>query len=73
MCNREEYFEDGFNEITESNIDKMLKAITVISNNQKEVEQKLEQRVAAKNEPPEQGPVNILCATLPTTSLQTKL
>ena len=29
MCNREEYFDDGFNEITESNTDKMLKAITV--------------------------------------------
>ena len=24
MCNREEYFENGFNEITESNTDKML-------------------------------------------------
>ena len=48
MCNREEYFDDGFNEITESNTDKMLKAITVISNNQKELEQKLEQRTAPK-------------------------
>ena len=46
MCNREEYFDDGFNEITESNKDKMLKAITVISNNQKELGQKLEQKVA---------------------------
>ena len=43
MCNREEYFDDGFNEITESNTDKTLKAIAVISNNQKELEQKLEQ------------------------------
>ena len=59
MCNREEYLDDGFNEITESNTDKMLKAITVISNNQKELEQKLEQKVAPKNEPREQGPVNI--------------
>ena len=33
MCNREEYFDDGFNKITDSNTDKMLKAITVISNN----------------------------------------
>ena len=45
MCKREEYFDDGFNEITESNTDKMLKAITVISNNQKELEQKLEQHL----------------------------
>ena len=51
MCNREEYFDDGFNEITETNTDKMLKAITTISNNQKELEQKLEQRIAPKNEP----------------------
>ena len=58
MCNREEYFDDGFNEITETNIDKMLKAIATISNNQKELEQKLEQRPAPKNEPSEQGPVN---------------
>ena len=65
MCNREEYFDDGFNEITESNTDKMLKAITVISNNQKELEQKLEQRTAAKNEPPEQGPVNIFTPHYP--------
>ena len=55
MCNRGEYFDDGFNEITESNTDKILKAITVISINQKELEQKLEQKVAPKNEPPEQG------------------
>ena len=58
MCNREEYFDDWFNEITETNTDKMLKAKTVISNNQKELEQKLEQKVAPKNEPLEQGPVN---------------
>ena len=31
MCYREEYFDDGFSEITESNTDKMLKAITAIS------------------------------------------
>ena len=37
----------------------MLKAITVISNNQNEFEQKLEQKVATKNEPSEQSPVNI--------------
>ena len=55
MCNREVCFDDGFNEITESNTDKMLKAITVISFNQKE----LEQKVAPKIEPSEQGPVNI--------------
>ena len=48
MCNREEYFDDGFIEITESNTDKMLKAITVISNNQKDLQQKLEQKVASK-------------------------
>ena len=65
MCNREEYFDDGFNEITESNTDKMLKAITVISNNQKELEQKFEQRTAPKNEPPEQGPVNIFTSHYP--------
>ena len=65
MCNREEYFDDGFNEITESNTDKMLKAITVLSNNQKEVEQKLEQKVAPKNKPPEQGPVNIFTPHYP--------
>ena len=59
MCNRGEYFDDGFNEITESNTDKMLKAITAISNNQKEVEQKLEQKEAPKNEASEQSPVNI--------------
>ena len=59
MCNREEYFDDGFNEITETNTNKMLKAIATISNNQKELEQKLEQRSAPKNEPSEQGPVNI--------------
>ena len=58
MSNREEYFGDGFNEITESNTDKMLKAKTFISKNQKELEQKFEQRVAPKNEPSEQGPVN---------------
>ena len=40
MCNKEEYFDDGFNEITESNIDQILKAINVISINQKELEQK---------------------------------
>ena len=65
MCNREEYFDDGFNEITETNTDKMLKAITTISNNQKELEQKLEQRSAPKNEPPEQGPVNIFTPHYP--------
>ena len=65
MCNIEEYFDDGFNEITESNTDKMLKAITVISNNQKELEQKLDQRVAPKNEPSEQGPVNIFTPHYP--------
>ena len=66
MCNREEYFDDGFNEITVSNTDKMLKAITTISNNQKELEQKLEQRqrTAYKNEPSEQGPVNIFNCNL---------
>ena len=42
MCNREEYFDDGFNEIT----DKMLKAITANSNNQNELEQKQKHRVA---------------------------
>ena len=41
MCNREEYFDDGFNEITESNTDKMLKARIVVSNNQRELEQKV--------------------------------
>ena len=65
ICNREEYFDDGFNEITESNTDKMLKAITVISNNQKELEQKLEQKVASKNEPPQQSPVNIFTPHYP--------
>ena len=65
MCNREEYFDDGFNEITETDTDKMLKAITNISNNQKELEQKLEQRSAPKNEPPEQGPVNIFTPHYP--------
>ena len=65
MCNREEYFDDGFNEITETNTDKMLKAITTISNNQKELEQKLEQRSAPKNEQPEQGPVNIFTPHYP--------
>ena len=65
MCKREEYFDDVFNEISESNPDKMLKAITVISNNQKELEQILKQRVAAKNEPPEQGPVNIFTPHYP--------
>ena len=65
MCNREEYFDDGFNEITETNADKMLKAITTISNNQKELEQKLEQRSAPKNEPSEQGPVNIFTPHYP--------
>ena len=45
MCNREEYFDDGFNEITETNTDKMLKAIATLSNNQKELEQKLEQHL----------------------------
>ena len=58
ICNRKEHFDDGFNEITESNTDKMLKAITIISN-QKELEQKLDQKVAPKNETSEQGPVNI--------------
>ena len=65
MCNREEYFDDGFNEITESNTDKMLKAITVISNTQKELEQKLEQKVASKNVPSEQGPVSIFTPHYP--------
>ena len=36
----------------------MLKAITVISNNRIELEQKLEQRVTPKNEPSEQCPAN---------------
>ena len=65
MCNRKEYFDDGFNEITETNTDKMLKAITTISNNQKELEQKLEQTIAPKNEPPEQDPVNIFTPHYP--------
>ena len=65
MCNKEEYFDDGFNEITESNTDKMLKAITVISNNQKELEKKLLQKAASKNEPSEQGPVNIFTPHYP--------
>ena len=65
MCNREEYFDDGFNEMTESNTDKMLKAITVISKNQKEFEHRLEQKVAPKNEPPEPGPVNIFTPHYP--------
>ena len=65
MCNREEYFDDGFNEITESNTDKMLKAITTISNNQKELEQKLEHSIAPNNEPSEQGPVNIFTPHYP--------
>ena len=65
MCKREEYLDDGFNEITETNTDKMLKAITTISNNQKQLEQKLEQRSAPKNEPPEQGPVNIFTPHYP--------
>ena len=65
MCNREEYFDDGFNEITEANTDKMLKAIATISNNQKELEQKLEQRSTPKNEPSEQGPVNIFTPYYP--------
>ena len=65
MCNREEFFDDGFNEITESNTDKMLKTITVISSNQKELEQKLEQRIAPKNQPSEQGPVNIFTPHYP--------
>ena len=43
----------------------MLKAITVISNNQKELEQQLEQKVAPKNEPSEQGPVNIFTPHYP--------
>ena len=65
MCNREEYIDDGFNEITESNTDKMLKAIITISSNQKELEQKLEQRAAPKKEPSEQGPVNIFTPLYP--------
>ena len=65
ICNREEYFDDGFHEITETNTDKMLKAITTISNNQKELEQKLEQRIAPKNEPPEQDSVNIFTPHYP--------
>ena len=44
MCNRKEYFDDGFNEISESNTDKMLKAITVISNNQKELSRNLNRK-----------------------------
>ena len=60
MCNREEYFDDEFNEITESNTDKMLKATTVISVNQKfELKEKLEQKVAPKNGASEQNSVNI--------------
>ena len=59
MCNREEYFDDGFNEITESNTCKMLKAMTVISNNQIV----LEQKIAPKSEP--QGPVNIFTPHYP--------
>ena len=65
MCNREEYLDDRFNEITESNTYKMLKAITTISNNQKELEQKLEQSIAPKNEPLAQGPVNIFTPQYP--------
>ena len=65
MCNREEYFGDRFNEITESNTDEMLKAINVLSNNQKKLEQKLDQRVAPKNEASEQGSVNFLTPHYP--------
>ena len=65
MCNRKEYFDDGFSEITESNTDRKLKAITVISNNQKELEQTLEQKAVPKNEPPEQGPVKIFTPPYP--------
>ena len=65
MCNREEYIDDRFNEITESNTDKMLKAKTVISNNQKELEQKLEQKATPNNEQSEQGPANIFTPHYP--------
>ena len=41
MSNSEEYFGDGFNEITESNTDKMLKAKTVISKNQNKLNRNL--------------------------------
>ena len=51
----------------------MLKAITVISNNQKEFEQKLEQKVAPKNEPPEQGPVIIFTPHYPQQVYRKKL
>ena len=30
ICNREEYFDNGFNEITESSTDKLLKAMFVL-------------------------------------------
>ena len=43
----------------------MLKAISVISNNQKKLEQKLGQRVASKIEPSEQGPVNFFTPHYP--------
>ena len=43
----------------------MLKAIAVISNNKKELEQKLEQRKLFKNESPEQDPVNIFTPQYP--------
>ena len=49
MCNREEYFGDRYNEIAETNTEKMLKAISVISNIQKKLEQKLAQKTAPKN------------------------
>ena len=65
MCNREEYFDDGFNEITETNTDKMSKAITLKSNNLIEIEPKIEQKVVSKIEISEQGPVNIFTPYYP--------
>ena len=65
MGNREENFDDGFNEITESNTDKELIAITTISNNRKELERKLKQSIAPKTKPSGQGPVNILTPHYP--------
>ena len=49
MCNREECFDEGFNEITETNTDKMLKAITVISNNQKELSRETQLKMSQQN------------------------
>ena len=65
MCNREEYFDDGFNEITESKTNKILKAITVTSNNRKELAPNLGQKVAPKNEASQQGPVIIFAPYCP--------